>query len=69
MGRIGVGEIVIFAIVLFLYFIPAMVARKHKNHPAILVLNLLLGWTVLGWIGALIWALTDDGRNNINQNE
>jgi len=25
---------------------------------AILVLNLLLGWTFLGWVGALIWSLT-----------
>jgi len=43
------------------YFIPAIVAstRKHHNAVAIGVLNLFLGWTILGWIGALIWACTN----------
>lgn len=41
------------------YFLPAIVAfhRNHHNKVAILVLNLLLGWTFLGWVGALIWSL------------
>lgn len=45
---------------LALYLAPALVAglRHHHNHNAILALNLLLGWTVIGWIIALIWALT-----------
>ena len=42
------------------YLLPALVAgiREHKNVAAIAVLNLLLGWTVLGWVGALVWAFT-----------
>lgn len=42
------------------YFVPAIVAfvRNHRNRGAIFVLNLLLGWTVLGWVGALVWACT-----------
>ena len=45
-----------------LYFIPAIVAesRKHRNKSAILILNLLLGWTFLGWVIALVWAFTDN---------
>jgi len=45
---------------LALFFLPAFVAgtRKHHNTNAIFALNLLLGWTVLGWVAALIWALT-----------
>ncbi len=39
------------------YFLPAIIGRHKRNARAILVLNLLLGWTILGWIGALIWAL------------
>ena len=41
------------------YFLPAIVAhaRRHRQVPAIFVLNLLLGWSVFGWIGALIWAV------------
>ena len=40
------------------YFMPAMVAkgRRHKNFEAIFVLNFLAGWTVVGWIVAIVWA-------------
>jgi hypothetical protein len=34
--------------------------RKHNNESAILALNLFLGWTLLGWVIALVWALTDN---------
>lgn len=45
-----------------IYFFPTFVAsrRRHNNTVAIGVLNLLLGWTVLGWIIALVWSLTAD---------
>lgn len=49
----------IYAIVLvLLYFTPTITAVMRKNHNsiAIFVLNLLLGWTLIGWIIALIWA-------------
>lgn len=47
-------------LLLFLYFMPFLISipRNHHNKSAIFVLNLLLGWTVLGWIAALVWALT-----------
>jgi hypothetical protein len=40
------------------YFLPALVAshRKHPNTNAIAVLNLLLGWSLIGWVVALVWA-------------
>jgi hypothetical protein len=43
-----------------LYLLPAIVActRAHQSALAIFLLNLLLGWTVLGWIVALVWAAT-----------
>lgn len=42
------------------YFIPYFMARinGHHNRTAIGLLNLFLGWTVLGWIASLIWANT-----------
>lgn len=45
-----------------IYFAPALVAfnRKHNNRAAILMLNLLLGWTMIGWIVAIVWASTDN---------
>lgn len=40
--------------------LPAIIAglRRHHNVVAIFVLNLLLGWTIIGWIVALVWSLT-----------
>lgn len=44
------------------YFIPAVVAhsRKKRNASAITALNFFLGWTVIGWVVALVWAMTVD---------
>jgi hypothetical protein len=44
------------------YFLPTIIACKKKkvNTLAILALNLLLGWTLIGWIVALIWSLAKD---------
>jgi hypothetical protein len=43
-----------------LYFLPAIVAGSRHLHErtAITMLNLFLGWTFIGWIIALIWAIT-----------
>ncbi|EMK02286.1 superinfection immunity protein [Leptospira sp. B5-022] len=38
-----------------LYFVPTIVAIiKKKNLILIPILNLFLGWTIIGWIVALI---------------
>ena len=41
-----------------LYFVPFMVAaaRDHDSYVAILVVNALTGWTVIGWIACMLWA-------------
>ena len=51
-----------FLVGVVLYFVPAAIAasRKHRNGGAIMALNLFLGWSCLGWVGALVWALTDN---------
>jgi hypothetical protein len=43
---------------LFVYFLPSVVgqARGHHNRLPIVMLNLFLGWTGLGWVLALLWA-------------
>lgn len=53
---IGIASLCFLA---FLYLIPAYIAfrRGHKNKAGVLILNLALGWTFLGWIIALIWAV------------
>ena len=53
--------LIIFFIAATVYFIPSIlaIARQHHNKMAIIVLNFFLGWTFLGWIGALVWSLTN----------
>jgi hypothetical protein len=43
------------------YWVPAIVAaaRKVPNVGTVVVVNLFLGWTVIGWIVALAMAMRD----------
>ena len=43
------------------YLVPSMIAtvRGHDSALAIVVLNILLGWTFIGWVIALVWALSN----------
>jgi len=54
-------SIITFGIII-LYFLPMIMAieKKQKNKTAIIVLNILLGWTLVGWVIALIWAVKKD---------
>lgn len=45
------------------YFIPSIVARDKVHFGRIAAFNLLVGWTIFGWLVALIWALRADVRN------
>ena len=52
----------VFGCGFILYFLPAIIAfaRGKRDAGAILVLNFLLGWTAIGWVIALVWALKQD---------
>ena len=52
----------VFGFGFVLYFLPAILAfaRSKRDSVAILVLNLFLGWTAIGWVIALVWALKED---------
>lgn len=60
------GDIDWFDVIWFglpaVYFIPGIVAvlRRKRDWLAICVLNLLAGWTVLGWVVAMVWAVMKD---------
>jgi hypothetical protein len=41
---------------ILLYFLPAIIGREKRDAAGIFLLNLFLGWTVVGWVIALIWA-------------
>lgn len=47
---------------LVLYFLPAFIARDKPNKKTVFAINLGLGWTAIGWVVALIMALSDPAR-------
>ena len=60
------GTIIFIIVGLIIYFLPTAIAanKKKKNTTAIFAVNLLLGWIVIGWIVALVWALTKDEKKD-----
>ena len=49
---------------LFTYMYPSWVAcqRNIVSEESVVMSNILYGWTVIGWLIALYWALTDPAR-------
>jgi Superinfection immunity protein len=47
------------------YLAPSMIAdvRNRSDSLAISLVNVLLGWTVVGWIAALMWARRTDNED------
>jgi hypothetical protein len=54
----GGGTLLGLLVLAALYFLPTIVAasRKVPNQGSVLVVNLFLGWTLLGWVIALAMA-------------
>lgn len=54
----GVVHSSAFLVVLALYFVPSIVAvaRKVTHQGSVIVINLFLGWTFIGWVVALAMA-------------
>jgi hypothetical protein len=44
-----------------IYFLPTIIAvrKKKANTSAITLVNLFLGWTLVGWFIALLWAVSN----------
>ena len=55
----GIIGLCVFILCLAIHFTPFIIAlvTKHKNTLAIFIVNLLLGWTFIGWVVALVWAV------------
>jgi hypothetical protein len=45
---------------LLIYFLPVMIGmlRGHPDLFQIAFLNVFYGWTGIGWVGALVWAIS-----------
>jgi hypothetical protein len=49
--------LIILLFCVFIYFLPSIIAKDKSFFTRLFVLNLLLGWTIVGWIIALKWSL------------
>jgi hypothetical protein len=49
---------IFLCVLAFIYFLPTTVA-SNRGHgvTGVLLLNLFFGWTGIGWIALLLWAL------------
>ena len=49
-----------FIFFILLYFLPSILGRGKKDAAGIFLVNLFLGWTLIGWVVALLWACASD---------
>ncbi len=63
LGGIFLG-IIFLVVAAPIYFFPTMIAwfRQHESLATVIMFNALLGWTVVGWIAILLWALSGPGK-------
>ena len=54
------AALILLTIIVLIYFLPGLIGRKKNDAASIALLNLFLGWTLIGWVIALIWALSPD---------
>lgn len=56
-GWLAIGPLVLCGAAA--YFLPTAIAigRKHPQTAAIIALNIFLGWSILGWVAGIVWAL------------
>jgi hypothetical protein len=52
-----IKSILLNFLVVLLYFLPTFLAFSKKNLREVLLLNLCFGWTIIGWIWSLVWAI------------
>lgn len=63
-GMFGPLAILVGAV---LYFLPALLIKGYRNAGSVFILNLLLGWTGVAWIIALVWAMKERGGPKLSE--
>tara|TARA_R110000772_G_scaffold208623_1_gene319207 strand:- start:786 stop:1109 length:324 start_codon:yes stop_codon:yes gene_type:complete len=61
MGGVSIFQILMLIgvlILVYIHFLPTIIALKknHKNKVPIILINIFLGWSLVGWVVALVWA-------------
>ncbi len=63
-GGLLIVGVIVGLIFLAIYFLPALIGRKRgiSSGGALFVVNLLFGWSGIGWFICLLWAATGATR-------
>jgi hypothetical protein len=58
--------IIALAVILVAYLLPLIVGalRQHPQIGPIAIVNILMGWTLVGWVVALAWAVSSIEREH-----
>ena len=65
MYHLTAWDLIVMTLLIFVgYFLPTFIAliRRYNDSLGIMTLNILLGWTFVGWVVALIWSLKKPTR-------
>jgi|SRR5262249_887679 len=68
----GLLGIIALFFMLFIYFLPWLVAQhrgKADGLAGIFFVNLIVGWTVVGWVLCFVWACTGRTRADIRRED
>jgi len=59
------GTVILGLIIVCIYFLPTVLANfnKHTKSDSIFIINLFLGWTLIGWVIALAWSVSENNRD------
>ena len=63
-GAVAAGSIIAFGALILgtiaVYLLPTLIAleRKHEQAAPIAIVNIFLGWTLVGWVVALAWSFS-----------
>jgi uncharacterized membrane protein len=70
MGEVSIFQVIVVLCCFFLIYIfllPTIIALKksHQDRTSIILINILLGWFLIGWVVALVWALKKTEIGNV----
>ena len=60
------SAVLIVLIAVAAYLLPSIIgwARGHRNERALVAFNVFTGWTVVGWVVALVWSVYNEPSND-----
>ena len=61
------ATILMLLIIVLIYMLPTLIAfgREHPRRQDVAVVNILFGWTLIGWIAAFLWASLTHVENEL----